>query len=185
MEEPQSHQFVTRLVRSIQDSLSARGINQQIAGVILFFFFVFLTLIVHESGHIFTARMYGCSAGLQQVMGFTGASGIDCPDGTPNSIWVKIALAGPIISFLFGLWLWFVEGKDSIMRMGGLIAFLYSTIPNLSWWLPNSDMNLAIHQFGLSLITGAIICIAITGFSANLILQELTDKKWYLGEENE
>ena len=182
--EYKSHNVFSRMASVIEDALTSRGISHLLASLMIFHLFLFLTVIVHETGHILVAKHYGCEAGIAQIMGFTGASGVECPDETPMSVWVQIAYAGPLISFLLGLWLWFLE-PDGRARIGGLIAFMFSTLPNLAWWIPNSDAYVAVTNFSFIKTNAMIIYFSIGSIIAYLILREITERKWFLEPSSE
>ena len=76
------------------------------------FFFVFLSLIVHETSHIAAARMLDCSAGIKRVDFVTGLSAVNC-SGADWKLMV-VALAGPLgATLLWDVGLVLRERQDS------------------------------------------------------------------------
>jgi len=157
--------------------LKNRGISNTLIAFFLFLFFLQLGVIVHESSHVLVARVLGCEAGVHEANFFTGVSGVSCDmfqGAEKNNRLVIIALAGPLIAFLFGCLLWYT-GKDAIERMGAIEFWLYSTLPSLYPYMPMSDMAQAI-SFGLRPGVGWLIFIAVTMFIAYQIAVEVTEK---------
>lgn len=101
---------------------------------------VFVSILVHELGHAFTARMYGSSVSIE-LNGLGGLTRWSVPEGelTPGRR-ASIAAAGSAIGLLFGGLVWLVAGQFG--PYGSLVAFiLESTIyVNVFWgllnWLP-------------------------------------------------
>lgn len=135
-----------------------------------------LAAAIHEMGHKATAEFLGCDAeALSDV--YTGVTGFECPNLTGLELQkasIIIALAGPLLALAYGLIMWF-QGKDSILRLFGMIALFYSVFPSLFPLLPNSDMYKAI-EWGLNPIIGWAIYIAILGYCGTLLAIEIKDK---------
>ena len=134
--------------------------------------FTNLSLIIHELSHIFVANYLGCPATIESLNIYTGASSVgECT----NDKMVIIALAGPIGAFLYGLFCWYHGGKDSILRLAGLISFFYSVMPSLCPFLPGSDVYTAI-RFGLNPSLGTILWLSISAIIYYLVALEIVDR---------
>ena len=137
------------------------------------FFFVFLSLIVHETSHIAAARMLDCSAGIKRLDFVTGLSAVDC-SGADWKL-MMVALAGPLGATLYGMWVWF-SGKDRIARAGAIASFFLSVIPSLYPGLEGGDMAKAIHH-GLNPLLGRILFIAVFGVIFYQLIKECSEKE--------
>ncbi|HET9261076.1 MAG TPA: site-2 protease family protein [Acidimicrobiia bacterium] len=101
---------------------------------------VFVSILIHELGHAFTARMYGSSVAIE-LNGFGGLTRWSASEGelTPGRR-ALIAAAGSAIGLLFGGLVWLVA--DQFGPYEPLVAFiLESTVyVNVFWgllnWLP-------------------------------------------------
>ena len=134
--------------------------------------FTNLSLVIHELSHVIVARYLGCPASINSLNIYTGYSSVgECS----NDKMVVIALAGPIGAFLYGLFCWYYGGKDSILRLAGLISFFYSVMPSLYPFLPGSDMYAAI-RFGFSPALGTIVWLSISAIIYYLVALEIVDR---------
>jgi len=177
MTELRSHHVFSRFVRSVEAYLSKKGLNIALISIIIFHMWVFINATVHEAGHVFVARHFGCEAGLSQLLGYIASTGVNCPDDMPVQNWWYIAYAGPLVAFVFGSYLWFLE-PDGYARLGGLVAFLFSTLPNIAFWIPGSDAYKAVNEFGYSWFNALIIYAVVGSYIAFLVMREIADKKW-------
>ena len=167
---------VLRKIREkVELACTERGLGNLLTAFILGTLFTNLSLVIHELGHVLTANLLGCPAGISFLNLYTGASSIGaCPDEKM----VLVALAGPMFAFLYALYAWFVEGKDSIIRLAGLVSIFYSVLPNLYPAMPGSDAWIAVNQFGLSPVHAWLIWIVTSAIAFYLIAQEITEKEY-------
>ena len=101
---------------------------------------VFVSILIHELGHAFTARSYGSSVAIE-LNGLGGLTRWSAPGGelTPGRR-AMVAAAGSATGLLFGGLVWLIAGRFG--PYGPLVAFiLESTIyVNVFWgllnWLP-------------------------------------------------
>jgi len=141
--------------------------------------FTNLSLVVHELSHVLTANYFGCKAGINSLNTYTGSSSID--ETCSNDKMILIALAGPLGAFLYGLICWYYGGKNSILRLAGLISFFYSVMPSLYPYIPGSDMYVAI-SFGLNPGLGTLIWLLISGIIYYLVALEIVDRSHILNK---
>jgi len=134
--------------------------------------FTNLSLIIHESSHIMVARYFKCPAKIRSLNIYTGVSEIgECS----NDKMILIALAGPIGAFIYGILCWYYGGKDSIMRLAGLISFFYSVMPSLYPFMSGTDMYNAI-EFGLNPGYAVLIWLSISAIIYYLVALEIVDR---------
>lgn len=142
----------------------------------MFIIFASLGVFVHEVlGHFLTAILLGCTA-KPSTMILIGATQFQCVNAAAIKN-ITIALAGPTISFIFGLALWFVD-KDSIIRFAGLVVMFYSVIPSLAPFIPQSDMAYALSQ-GFNPLIGWFIFILLGGIISKEALAEIREKELF------
>jgi len=147
--------------------------SDMVIAFILGFLFTNLSLFVHEAGHVIVANLLGCKAGISRLMVYVGASSVEETCSNINLIF--IALAGPFAAFLYGLYCWYAGGKDSILRMAGLISFFYSVLPSLAPFIPTSDMGRAI-SFGFGEGIANLIWLTVSAIIYYLVALEIKDR---------
>jgi len=174
-------EMLDKIIRSLVEWLTGRGLGNLAIGFILFWTYLSLSLLIHEvAGHWMTAKLLGCEAAigeLRQIIGFTMVSCEMFPPAVEKSKLVLIALAGPLVSFLAGLWVWLREHPDAPIRLLALLLFFYSTIPSLIPVVPQSDVAQAIN-WGLHPVHGWLVFIIITSMIGILVGREITEKRW-------
>jgi len=133
-----------------------------------------LSLIVHEASHFIAARIIGCTAFITELNFFTGSTGVgEC---TAQGLQI-IALAGPVGTWIFALYLYFREGKNSLFRMLAIMAMAFSVLPSTALIIPQSDFSQAV-TFGFSLGKAALLSIIIFGYTMFLFAKEMLDEKF-------
>lgn len=109
------------------------NIEQTVAWIAI----VFVSILIHELGHAFTARMYGSTVSIE-LNGLGGLTRWSLPDGelTPGKR-ALIAAAGSATGLLFGGLVWLIAGQFGPYT--GLTAFvLANTVRvNVFWGLLN------------------------------------------------
>jgi len=166
---------ISRILVSVDSFLSGAGLEKGTIAFIIGMFFIYFTSIVHEMGHVLVASYLGCKAAIVKDLGFIAASAINCPATTSNLHWILICYAGPMFAFLLGLLLWFAE-PNGYARLGGLIAFLYSCLPNIAPWIPQSDAMVAVTKYHMPLSASFLIFILIGGYIMYNVYQEIHDR---------
>lgn len=71
----------------------------------------FLSILIHEYGHIFVARLHGIDCRTITLHGLGGLAHLDSAPRQPRDEFL-IALAGPVTSLLLSGVLWFVAGMN-------------------------------------------------------------------------
>ena len=160
----------------IREWVKRKGYGDLVLILILAHLFMSISVAIHELGHVLTGYLLGCPGGIIQLRIITGETGIS---RCPYSKMIIIALGGPLLAFLYGLWLWNAGGKDSILRLAGNISFAYSVIPSIMPFLRGSDMWKAIYVFGLKPWVGWLIYFGISSVCFLLWGLEVVDR-WRL-----
>ena len=162
------------MIDSFREVFRTKNWPVMIADFIVFMAFLQIGTFIHELGHALAGILLNCGGVVEFVNFFTGASYVGmCP---ADSRMILVALAGPMAGFMFGMYLWSI-GKDMIFRLGGITAWMYSTLPNLFPLLGNgSDIAVAM-EYGLTPFAAWTIYIIITSIVAFFIVQEIQDQK--------
>lgn len=154
-------------------------ISKFLIGLAALFGFLVLNTAIHETGHIISALMFGCKISGTGAGYLTGITRFSCPfEVKDNPIaFIIIALSGPYWIFFVGNLMWHFS-KTSIIRLGGLLSFWYSVVPNIYPALAGSDMNAAITQFYFNPVIAWALFIITGGYLAYLTLDAITGEKW-------
>lgn len=150
----------------------------------LLFSFLFSTA-VHELGHLVTALLLGCKAGILQLTLLQGATGFECAFDTGFSK-ILIAYGGGMAAFLFGLILWFSEGKKDMekgelseIRLLSIVMFLLSSVFQLFPGYRGLDGYKAI-EFGLNPAIAWLVWLFLLSLVANIVI---TERKYAVGSD--
>jgi len=166
----------------LKDLLTARGLLNVLFCFILFYVTGYISTRIHEFGHWLIAKGYGCEAVIVYSRMVTGGTWVKCPEYYPPSevkrIIIRVALAGPFISLLFGALLYWGFGRNSILRLMGLIPLLYSYLPNLLM-IEGSDMWVAVEN-GLHPLIALLIIIASIGIVFFALGREVTERRYVI-----
>jgi len=155
-------------LKRIEDTVKKWSLNEYLENTILGIIAFFLATFIHEMGHVIVANLLGCKAGLTHSGLITGITSIgECS----NYKLQIIALAGPLASFLTGIFIWFSESENSKLRLLAIILFLLSSVIQLVPVKP-LDGYQAI-EFGMAVWLELLIFISILSVSVNLILDEV------------
>lgn len=142
--------------------------------VIILLAMIQLATLVHETGHNVSASLLGYDFDSTYANMFAGGTFVDDVEDISH---IKIiALSGPLLSFLFGIYLWELEKDLFVGRIGGMVAWFYSTLPNLYPLLGGTDMYLAVVNGGLPLGLGVIIFVLVSTYVARKVGKEIKDK---------
>jgi len=162
---------MTKFSKTIEYWLSEKGTPKFIINTILFLIFFAMSTLIHELGHTVVANLLGCPAAIYELHLLTGATGVAECSATSLQY---IALAGPLVSFLAGLYLWFTE-EDGKIRMLSIILFFLSSIFQL---YPSGtlDGGMAI-KYGMNPLTVWALWLLIVGVTANLFALEITEQE--------
>jgi len=167
------------ILKRIEDEVRSWDLPTFIKNTLLFLFALIISTTIHELSHVLVGLALGCKAGIQEIYWVAGASGLDC-DSLPNPelAYIITAMAGPIGSFLAGLYFFFSEGKEemergelSSFRMFAIILFFLSGILQAFPIIPYTDFWQAIN-FGLNPIIAWFIFLLMAGIFANVIISE-------------
>lgn len=79
----------------------------------LFWFLIFCIVVLHEFGHIFVGRFFGCKTSDVTLYPFGGAARMNMPDNPKQEFF--IALAGPMVNASLIPFLEFVSEYNSLM----------------------------------------------------------------------
>ena len=171
-------------VRYVKDIFSRRGLPEFFASMVIMLTTIPIATFTHESGHMITATLMGCKATIGEADYFIGWTGIECPDEMPESrvrfTLMVTALAGPLLAFSIGTYLWF-SGEDDLTRALAIPFWWYSTLPNLYIYPPVLDMAVAV-QNGLNPLIGMLIFYGIAGFISYATIREIMEKRWISGK---
>jgi len=166
-----------RLIETLRGFCTEKGIGELWTNFIIFMVMLSLTTTFHETIHIVTAQFLGCKGDLIDMSIITGLSAIDCDNSEDvNSKMIIVALSAPIVLWITGCWLWFLRGKDSLLRVWSLLCWFYGSIPSLSFWVAKSDAHFAMEH-GLPLLWAFLIFAIPTSIVAVLISREITNEE--------
>ena len=144
---------------------------------VVLFAFIFLNVMtfVHELGHYFTLKMFGCPAHPPAVWFVFGATGFECSqqDLQPWQWWI-IAYAGSLFAFVASTLLWNYFGKDSYWRLAALIGYMYGVIPNLIWHVPGTDAYFAVSA-GFPPTWATLIFVGAISYVSWILYKEIAE----------
>jgi len=166
----------------LQESLREAGLSGLGLALVYLLLVLSLCTFTHEFVHFLTARFLGCQAGIQKSNFFIGLTGAKCPgpkpspEGPGNLRFAAIAASAPIAMFGVFLSLWFSAGENSLTRMAGLFALLYSALPSMAVWNPGTDFQKAVLN-GFPLRFAVVIFLASAAVGSYLIAKEVLDRK--------
>lgn len=163
-----------KILEKIEEEVRSWNIPRFVQLTLLLIIVFFLSTGIHESAHLIVAYLIGCNAGIGEVKLLTGETGVDCPNDWQYGI---TALAGPLVSFAVGFYLWFSEvkpmemGELSEFRMFAVILFFLSAIFQLFPGLIYSD---GWHAISFGIPPGIVwgLWFLIVGLTANIIISE-------------
>jgi len=130
--------------------VKSHDIGQYLIAIVFGIAAINISLLVHEKfGHVFAALLMGYDASMVSDTLFEGATAVQGVN-IPLEHLAVIALAGPLVSFIFGQICWSF-GKNHPLRYVGLVSWLISTLPNL---MPvgSRDAAIAAQYFGKPLM---------------------------------
>lgn len=156
--------MLEKIEREIENWKLPLFIENTLLGLLAFFF----STLIHELGHVLTATVLGCNAGIKHVGMIMGASGIAECASWKLSI---IALGGPLTAFIFGLYFWYSEGENSRLRFLSIILFTLSSVIQL---IPRKPLDgyWAIY-YGMPPFIELLIFITLFAIAVNLIIDEI------------
>lgn len=157
---------VKKLINTLDDILTQKGFSELWRNFLIFMILLSLTTTLHETIHVTTAYFLNCNGNVEDITFFSGLSAITCSDNDGNKL-ILISLSAPIVMFLFGLYLWFIDNHPMI-KIWSLLCWFYGSIPSLSFWTANSDSNFALEH-GLPILWALLIFIIPTSIVAFLI----------------
>jgi len=172
---------IKRGVEKLKSFLSAKGLSNLMVAFVLFWVFLGVSLIFHEFGHVLTARLLGCKAGITSLNQVTGASSIDCSmfsEPLKNLKMQWIAYAGPLFAFGLGSYIWLFEGKDSLLRLLAMINWFMSCIPSLYPTMKGGDAYKAVHSFGASPVRAWVVFVVVTSVIAFFLSREISEERF-------
>jgi len=133
--------------------LGLTGARDRLSFVVAWVVLVFVSILIHELGHAFTARAFGAEVDIE-LNGFGGLTHWTVPeDGIPPGRRAMVAAAGSAVGILFGGIVWAVSGLFEPVTV--LEAFVLRNLVwvNLFWgllnWLPIRplDGGHLLHSF--------------------------------------
>lgn len=165
---------VKRFIKRLRRTLKEKGFGGLWESMLLFMILLSLTTTIHETTHVAVAYYEGCSGKVEEIAVFTGLSAISCDSKIESDDkYIIIALSAPIVLFFFGLYIWFADKEDSLLRLWSLLCWFYGSIPSLSFWTPDSDAQFAVHH-GLPLLWAIALFFIPAAIMALLLRKEVT-----------
>lgn len=133
--------FVLFLAWILLSAYAAKGVQAALSAG-LFFLLLFASVLLHEFGHILTARRFGVSTPDVTLLPIGGVARLERIPEVPRQE-LLIALAGPAVNF--------VIGGALILALGGLPAHPEMDLTNLgkAIWTHLAFANLALALFNL------------------------------------
>jgi len=160
---------ISNILDKIADTLEEIPYGKMLFSVIAFIGYSLLATRIHELGHFIVARLLGYTSYTTMVTQFFGSTQVV---GSINpSHLIIIAYAGPIISFIIGSYLWFLE-ENGLARFGAIPFWIYSTLPNLDPTVPFTDAGVAVSA-GFPLTSALIIYLVVASFVAYHLFKEV------------
>jgi len=131
---------------------------------VLVFLWFFISTFLHEMGHYITAKLLGCSASLLFVLFYTGGTQVEC---TYAFQLILTALAGPLLAFLIGFYLWNMGYK--LTKIMALISWFIGFLPNALFFVPSTDFYVAVLNGLNPFVAFAIFYVCMLFMSRCLI----------------
>lgn len=142
---------------------------KMIFSMVVFASFLQISVFVHEFGHWFFAKLFGYESYITALNQYFGATAV--PDSVLPQHLIIIAYAGPLVAFAVGSYLWFAE-ENGLARLGGLLFWLYSCLPNLYPLQPFTDAFNAVKA-GFSASWALFIYAIVLSFISYEVLKEV------------
>jgi len=154
----------------IEQTIASWSLPRFLENLIIALFSFFVATLIHELGHVLTALILGCPAGIQHIGMISGATGVaECPAWQLGII----ALGGPVFAWLMGIVFWFSEEKKSRMRFISILLWLLSSAVQL---IPANPLDgYQAIKFGISPLVVWSIFLITFSISSNLLIDEITD----------
>lgn len=131
--------------------------------------------LVHELGHYFTLKFFGCNADTPQIWFYFGATPFRCStqDLQPWQWWI-VAYGGPLTAFAASTYLWYAFGKDSLWRLAAIVGWLYGTLPNLVWQIQGTDAYFAV-SLGFPPALATLIMVSALAYVGYNLYKEIAE----------
>ena len=156
------------MLEKIEKKLKNFNLPEYVENTLLFFLALFIATAIHEASHALVATILGVKAGIMHIGLITGATGVE---ETTNLNMILIALAGPIGSYLAGLYFWFSEGENSKLRLLSIFLLLTSSVFQLIPYGVTDGMQ-AI-KYGLNPFIELSLLVFLASVTANLFIKEI------------
>jgi len=165
------------ILRRLEEEIKSWNAPDYILNTVFLLLSFFMSTAIHEFGHLITSILLGCKAGILEITLLQGATGFECIGNNAISN-ILIAYGGGISAFIFGLILWFSEGKKDMergelsnIRLFAIILFFLSSVFQLYPGYRGLDGYKAI-EFGLNPIVAWLIWFFMLSIVANIIVTE-------------